>query len=626
MSIKVLAPDVVSKIAAGEVLDRPANLVKELVENSLDAGADMIEVEFDGGGRDVCVSDNGSGIAREELKLALERHATSKITESEDLYRLHSFGFRGEALASIAAVSQLTLTSRTRGATQGFRVHSEYGAVGEPTPVSAREGTEIRVRSLFENVPARLRFLKSEAAEHGQIKTALKAMALAHENAGFRARSRGELVYNWPKGQGFKARALQILQAKALYEGRSEGNGYEVEVLVSSPMETLNVNRGMWFFVQGRWVQDRSLTAAVMEAYRNLLMHGEYPSVVVRIRMPADEVDVNVHPTKAQVKFRDSQQVFRLTARAIREVLEKAPWLQGFSVPGSPSGVPVSGSGTGDGVSIGGSASGDVVNNLFGLHGAGGPMTPKELAALQGQEQFTQGFQAPEFERTQYPEKAFPLSQIREVLKNYTHSGFPVEPVLAFRWQDLQVIGQLNQTYIVAQNAQAMYLVDQHAAHERVVFERLMTTFQAGRIEVQNLLLPLVFDLTGEEVEALMTQKDSVEKMGLTIDRMGPESVAVNAIPTVVSESAVSEALQKLAHEIVTNGDSLAWEKIVADVFASMACHSVIRAGQSQSTEQMKSLLAQMDEFPLSSFCPHGRPVFIKRSFSEIEREFGRIV
>lgn len=608
MSIRVLKPDVVGKIAAGEVLERPANLIKELVENSLDAGADSIEVEFDSGGREVLVTDNGGGIPREELALALERHATSKISDSEDIYRLNSFGFRGEALASIAAVSQLSLTSRVRGSKQGFRLNSEYGLLGDATPVSAREGTEIRIRSLFENVPARLRFMKSEAAEHGQINTTLKAMALAHESVGFKARSRGELVFNWPKGQTFKERALQILQTKALYEGSGTLGDVKVEVLVSSPQETLNVNRGIWLFVQGRWIQDKSLNVAVMEAYRNLLMHGEYPSAVIRITMPPSEVDVNVHPTKAQVKFRDNQTMFRAVSRAVREVLEKSPWL--------------------------GPAAGHAV--------AGDSMSPEitgaELAAFHEPSQYTPSFSAPEFERTQYATKAFPLSQVREVLKAY--SSPPVgglgdgvsraesssQPVIAFRWADLQVIGQLNQTYIVAQSNAGLYLVDQHAAHERVVFERLMTSFQAGRIEIQQLLLPLVFDFTAEEVEALIQQREAIEKMGLSIERMGPESVAVQAIPTVVSESAVSEALQKLAHEIVTNGASLAWEKIVGDIFASMACHSVIRAGQSQSAEQMKSLLAQMDEYPLSSFCPHGRPVFIKRGFGEIEREFGRIV
>ncbi|HMN68412.1 MAG TPA: DNA mismatch repair endonuclease MutL [Bdellovibrionales bacterium] len=583
-TIRVLKPDVVDKIAAGEVLERPANLVKELVENSLDAGATEIEVEFDRGGRDVLVRDNGRGIERDQLALALERHATSKIQDSGDLYRLRSFGFRGEALAAIAAVSRLQLTSRPPSAAQGFRVTSDFGKVGDPMPISAREGTEIRVQELFDNVPARLRFMKSEAAEHGQIKTALKAMALAHEGVGFRARSHQELIFHWPAGQSFQDRATQILQVKTLYPGRGEHGGVEVEAMVSSPQDTLKVNRGMWFFVQGRWVQDRSMAAAVMEAYRNLLMHGEYPSVVVRVKLAPEEVDVNVHPTKAQVKFRDNQAVFRAVTRTVREVLERAPWLPAaLSASRAPE---------------------------FTF--------PVEEAAPE-----TLSFTAPEFERTQYSTKAFPLAEVRQAVVAYSA---PVPTPVKFAWADLQVIGQLNHTYIVAQGGDTMYLVDQHAAHERVVFERLMHSFRAGKIEVQNLLLPMVFDLSAEETEALVTHKDEVEKFGLNIERMGPESVAVQAIPMIVSEGAVNQALQRLAYEILDHGDSMVWEKVVGETFASMACHSVIRAGQSQSPEQMKALLAQMDEFPLSSFCPHGRPVYIRRAFTDIEREFGRIV
>jgi DNA mismatch repair protein MutL len=611
MSIQVLAPDVIDKIAAGEVLERPANLVKELIENSLDAGADLLEVEFDGGGRSVSVYDNGGGIAREEMPLALQRHATSKIKAADDIYDLHTFGFRGEALASVAAVSKLTLTSRARGSAEAFRLVSDYGKGGDTLPVSAREGTEVRIEGLFENVPARLRFMKSEAAENGQIKTALKALALGNESVAFRARSRGEMLFHWAGKQSFQDRALQVLQVKELFFGSGELGDMKAEVLVSSPQETMNVNRNMWFFVQGRWVQDRSLSAAVMEAYRNLLMHGEYPSVVVRLTLPPDEVDVNVHPTKAQVKFRDSQNVFRLVCRTIRSVLEKAPWLKVEMPLGTP------------------------------------------MAALEGKE--TQIFEADtsslkfdgaEFERTQYSTKAFPLSQVREAVEKYSASAsgtasasgaVSVRSAAAdadtvavashrFRWSDLQVIGQLNHTYILAQTSDGFYMVDQHAAHERIVFERLMNSFRSGKIEVQNLLLPMTFDFSAEEVEALHYYRENIERMGLSIERMGPESIAVQAIPSIVKESAVSEALQKLAYEIIDNGDSLAWEKVVGEIFASMACHSVIRAGQSQSFEQMKSLLAQMDEHPLSSFCPHGRPVFVKRTFFDIEREFGRIV
>ncbi len=593
--IRVLAPDVVDKIAAGEVLERPANLIKELIENSIDAGADTIEVEFDGGGREVSVYDNGKGIPAAQLALALQRHATSKISQSEDLYKLHTFGFRGEALSSIAAVSRMTMTSRTRNSPEAYRVASEFGKICEPAAVSAREGTEVRVHELFANVPARLRFLKSEAAEHGQIKTSLKALALANPGVSFRARSRGELLFHWGKEQPWIDRASQILGVKKLYECKGESGGLSVHVLMSSPMETMNVNRNMWFFVQGRWIQDRSLSAAVMEAYRNLLMHGGYPAVCVRLDIPPEEVDVNVHPTKAQVKFRDPQSVFRIVCRTIREALEKAPWL------------------------------------ATDLELA--PQVPKSSSAPEFlPDVSTLRFSEPELERTQYSTKSFPLSQLRDYSNSYSAPAVAASVSATasdsslFKWKDLHVVGQLNHTYILCQNAQAFYMVDQHAAHERVVFERLMEAFKNESIEVQNLLLPMVFDFSAEEVEALLKVKTSIDKMGLSIEQMGPESIAVQSIPSLVSESSVSEALQKLALELIENGDSFAFEKIVGDIFASMACHSVIRAGQSQSNEQMKALLAQMDDYPLSSFCPHGRPVYVKRGFAEIEREFGRIV
>jgi DNA mismatch repair protein MutL len=593
--IRILQPEVIDRIAAGEVLDRPANLVKELVENSIDAGATQIDIEFEAGGRRVMIADDGAGMSAADLQLAPLRHATSKIESSDDLFRLHSFGFRGEALASIAAVSRMSLTSRVRGSEQGYRLQSEFGVMNEPTPISAREGTEIRIEDLFTNVPARLKFLKSEPAEHGQIKTTIKALAMAHENVGFSVRCKGQLIFHWPKNQTFQERALAVLESDGLFAGeaeikngelraesrepRAENRTIRAEVLVSSPQETNNINRNMWFFVQGRWVQDRSLSAAVMEAHRNLLMHGEYPTVVVRLTLPADEVDVNVHPTKSQVKFRDSQSAFRAVSRAVRGVLETAPWLP------------------------------QVTAMLI---------EPPQFEAPQDSLKFSDVA----LDRTQYPKKSFPAQIEPLPVKNFA----PQETMPAFRWADLQVIGQLTQTYIVAQNQDALFLVDQHASHERVVFERLMESCKAGKIEIQNLLMPLVFDFTCDEAEALVKAKGQVEKLGLVIDRMGPESIAVQAIPTIVTESAVSTALKRLAHELSENMGEFAWERMLADIFASMACHSVVRAGQTLSNEEMKSLLVQMDQYPLSSFCPHGRPVFVKRRFSEIDREFGRIV
>ncbi len=581
MKIQVLASHVIDQIAAGEVLERPANLVKELVENSLDAQASQIDVTFEAGGRQLLVIDNGLGMTHEDLQLAIHRHATSKITHSEDLFKLNSFGFRGEALASVAAVSQLTLTARARGSDQGYRLQNHFGQAGSPAPLSALEGCEVRVTELFGNVPARLKFLKSDAAENGQIKNTLKALALAHESVGFSVRSKGELLFHWPAQQSFKARGQLVLENSELFEGVYECDGLRAEVLVSSPKNVGKLNRNMWFFVQNRWVQDRSLGAAVMEAYRNLLMHGEYPAAVVRLFLSPEDVDVNVHPAKSQVKFRDPQLAFRVTCRAVRAVLEKSPWLKQQE---------------------------DFVPAVR----AAAPATPTDSDNFK--------FEGREFERTQYATKSFAVAQVREVLE-------PVRGTLeVFRWGDLQVIGQLNHTYIVAQTAEALYLVDQHAAHERVVFERLMESFKNGNIEVQNLLMPLVFDFPREEIETLLAHREAISKLGVSLEQMGPESIAVQAIPVIVKEAAVSEALHKLAYEMANSIGELAWEKAVGDILASMACHSVVRAGQALSAGEMQSLLQQMDQYPLSSFCPHGRPVFSKRRLADIDREFGRIV
>ena len=605
MKIQILNPEVIDQIAAGEVLERPANLIKELVENSLDAGSDQIEIEFDHGGRDVLVTDNGAGMSEADLALSIARHATSKIRASDDLYTLKSFGFRGEALASLAAVSRLSITSREKGSDQACRLVSEFSQVQPISSIAAPVGTQVRVRELFGNVPARLSFLKSEAAENGQIRNVIKALALANENVEFRVRSKGELAFHFPK-QDLQARALAVLQVKNLFAGEASEGGMRVEVLLTSPNETFQTNRNLWLFAQGRWIQDRGMAAAVQEGYRNLLMHGEYPCVVARLTVPAEFIDVNVHPAKAQVKFLDSQKIFRLTRKAVRDVLEKAPWLSAEERRLTQAPPPLA------------------ANALFG--------ESNEASATQNL-----SFVAPEFSQTQYPEKVFPLAKVREIVQTYSASipepagstaSSPMSGTITksdFRWAQLQVIGQLHQTYIVAQSETQFYLIDQHAAHERIVFERLMETFRSKRLDVQTLLLPLAFDLEPEEVEALIAREGFLSQMGFAVERMGPSTVAVQTLPALITESAVQQTIVKLAHDLLHTNDDSALELKIGDIFASMACHSVVRAGQTLSLEQMSGLLQQMDEFTLSSFCPHGRPVYIQRRFTEIEREFGRI-
>jgi DNA mismatch repair protein MutL len=651
-----LSSDVVDQIAAGEVVERPSHLVKELVENAIDAGAHAIEIEYDQGGRRVRVTDDGAGIEPEDLPLALARHATSKISAANDLWSLSTFGFRGEALASIGAVSRLTLQSRRRDSGTAYRIVSEFGKLSPVDPVGANPGTTVLVEELFANIPARLKFMKSEAGENAQIKATLKALALANEGVEFRLRTKGKLDQIWSRAETFLERARQVMEAEKLYENRFSYNGYEARVVFASPHEVTGNARSILIFVQGRWVQDRSLQAAVIEAFRGLLMHGEYPIAVVRLEVPPDEVDVNIHPTKSQVKFRDSQQAFRAVNRGLREALEKAPWLEVQKASEPEAGAPgfaSARSGVREAVE---SYSESVARHA--PHGAGhssGHTSGKKLSvadlvrpyasgpvALQedpekAREAHTESaetlatapvhsvgrFEGPEFNTVVFRQKA-DFSTVREP-QAPTGEGARPQATGGY-WSRLQVLGQANLTYIVAQDADRLVLVDQHAAHERVGYERLMRAWMNGGIEVQPLLLPITVDLEPDGAEALVSVAHELEKLGVQVDQIGPQSVAIRSMPVAIKEAALAKALSELAREMVDRGGSFALERKISDLCATMACHSVVRAGQALSLDQMKSLLAQMDEFPLSSFCPHGRPVSVDYPFTKLERDFGRLV
>jgi len=619
MSIQILPPEVVDQIAAGEVVERPSHLVKELVENSIDAGATSVTVEFSEGGRFVKVKDNGKGIPPEQLPKALERFATSKISKSEDLWKLNTFGFRGEALASIAAVSKLNLTSRPPGAEKAHQLLSEFGKKTTVDPVGGSEGTTITIQELFNNVPARLKFLKSDAAEGTQIKTTLKALALAHHDVEFRVYEKNELVFFWPACKSRRDRVEQILDIKPMYEGRAERENVTAYAVFADPHQVAKTAKNVWLFAQNRWVQDRSMQAAVMEAYRNLLMHGEYPIAVVWVEVDPEYIDVNIHPTKSQVKFHNPSLAFRAVQAALRDTLEKAPW-----VPAAAK-MPI------------------------------GNPTPMAMAleSVQSVPQVQSSFAGQDFQVTQFQKKDFPLQMaaqqaelrkeaLEEIQKKDQENPFvrtvPAAPAPAAiapvststastgYWSSLEVLGQANLTYIICQHRDKLVFVDQHAAHERVVFERLMSAWRGGKMEVQEFLFPLAIDLTPDKVEALQNLFADLEKLGVYVEVLGPTTVGVKAAPTLIKESVLSSVLDKMATEALDLGGSFRMEKVVGDICATMACHSVVRAGQALSIEQMKNLLAEMDDFPLSSFCPHGRPVSVEYPYAKLEKDFGRIV
>lgn len=585
MQIHALSEDVINQIAAGEVVERPAHLVKELVENSLDAGATEITIDVAAGGRSVRVLDNGCGINSREVATALQRFTTSKIGAAEDLWALQTFGFRGEALASISAVSKLRMVSRTKGENKATAIESLFGQVSKPETVSGSIGTEVSVTDLFENVPARLKFLKSGASEAGAIKNAIKGLALAHPIVSFRLRIENELSFFYPAVKSRLQRVEQIFETKGLLTGVVEDGGSRVEAVFASPEVTMKTSKGMWFFAQNRWIQDRTLQASVMESFRTTLMHGEYPIAVVWTEVPTDEIDVNIHPTKSQVKFLHQSKLFRLVGGAIRPQLEKYQSAKKF-VPAedfSPA--------------------------------------PQSFPTFESQQTYYQVKTLPTIETV-----ASNTGSITSVIRSESETEQQASKVPRTKgpWSQLQIIGQSHLTYLITQSRDQLVIVDQHAAHERVLFETIMQGWKDGKMDRQDLLFPLSVDLGADKVEALLTIKQDFEKLGLKIEPLGPSTIGISSIPAMVKESSLPPILDRIATEMIELGGSFTFERKVSDLAATMACHSAIRAGQSLSVPEMASLLESMDEFSFSSFCPHGRPVSISKSLPDIEKEFGR--
>ncbi|MCE3011004.1 MAG: DNA mismatch repair endonuclease MutL [Proteobacteria bacterium] len=589
-----LNPSVVDQIAAGEVVERPAHLVKELVENSLDAGATKLRVTISNGARNIQVSDNGRGIRTEELELALERFATSKIRRTEDLWQLSSYGFRGEALASISAVSDLTLITRMKNSESAQSIRSQFGQKEKPHPVGGALGTTVIIENLFENLPARLKFMKSPASEVAQIKNVIKAFALSHPEVEFSMLVNSELILDFPVVKE-SVRAQMVLGLDELYAGEAERSGYKARAYFSSPHDVQKTSKNIWIFVQKRWVQDRGLQAAVMEAYRNLLMHGEYPSVAIELEVPPEQIDVNIHPTKSQVKFLDPSLAFRAVQGALRSALEQAPWLkkQSQEVVAQESG------------SV--SERNEVLPPLQNLSFDGGSL---------GGYQFKQ-------KRDFLAESTFSYASVSSVKPAL--ALMPGETPLQGYWSSLQPIGQVALTYLVAQSSNSMILIDQHAAHERVMFERLLKALTNGGLEIQDFLFPLAIDLSEDKCEVLLKHQESFSKLGILFEQLGPSTLGVKSSPVFIKDSALSQSLEIASQQLLEFGGSGKVEEVIKDACARMACHSSVRAGQAMTLPEIKSLLESMDEFPLSSFCPHGRPVSQEISFYQLDKDFGRL-
>lgn len=611
MSIIKLSQDVVNQISAGEVVERPAHLVKELIENSIDANSTIIHLEIASGGRFIRVSDNGVGISKDNLELALTRHATSKIIKTDDLWNLTTFGFRGEALASAAAVSYLTITSIKKDESvdqSAFQLESRFGQFSKINSANRNQGTEIKIESLFENVPARLKFLKSDAAEFSQIRSVVKAMALANPQTEFKLVNNGQLEFLFKIQSIQLERIKDVLEIKKMYQNTSHRNDYTATAFFASPHEVHRTSKNIWIFAQGRWVQDRGLQAAVTEAHRSLLMHGEYPICAVFLNCKPDQIDVNIHPTKSQVKFQDASLAFRAVQASFRDGLEQAPWIEKNQIH---------------------QINHTNVNSKF--------VAAQLTAQLESTNLINYTFNDQVLNQTIQNKKRFDSNQLEHLNAPSTLVKSTASTSAPAYWSSFDVIGQVNQTYIVCQKDDKMILVDQHAAHERVAFEKLMGRWKSRShdlsaqqsseqsSDVQIFLFPIAIDLSVEKIEALMTVQYEMQKIGIDFELMGPQVLGLKSSPSFIKDSVYPFVFEKMGQEIIDHGGSHRLDLVITDIFATMACHSVVRAGQSLSLVQMKQLLVDMDEFPMSSFCPHGRPVSIEYDFHEIEKKFGRI-
>ncbi len=600
--ISYLNKQVIDQIAAGEVVERPSHLVKELIENSVDAGATKIEVRFDDGGRNIVVQDNGAGISEGDLELALDRHSTSKISEYEDIWNLSSYGFRGEALASISAVSDFEIVSRRADSDTANKVQSRFGDKTRVLSTQAAVGTLVRVSQLFENTPVRIKFLKTPGYEHSLIKQVVKALALINYKVEFKVHDSQKLVFQIPAAKSLLERAQWLFGSDKVFSTKREIDGFEIEIVYMSPYDVEKNGKNIWIFAQNRWVQDKMIQSSIMEAFKNLLMLGEYPRVVLTINCPKDFVDINIHPTKSQVKFVDSQKVFKLVYSTLEKALSVGPWKT-------------------------------IASTNFAQ--AGEANRENEVWSSRSYSEAVLGsatqpsFKDSRLFSVQFQKKSFPLGDRTESTPWDLLANRPVDvhlPVVGDRyWRQYQVIGQIDLTYIVCQSADKMVLVDQHAAHERVLFEKLLAQFRAGTVTIQNLLIPISMDLDPVQIESLIRNQDQISKIGIQWEQTGPSSICILGVPMQIKENAVLKLLNQFINEAESVSMSYVFENRVKDFVATLACHSAIRAGQSLSLLEMETLLGEMDEFPLSSFCPHGRPVNLEFSFKYLEKEFGRI-
>jgi len=607
-SIRLLPDLLINQIAAGEVIERPASALKELMENSLDAGATEISVQLEGGGiKLLSVRDNGRGIAKEDLPLALMRHATSKIASLDDLQSVASMGFRGEALASMAAVAHLSLTSRTAHETHGWKVDALNGIVGEPAPASHVPGTTVEVRDLYFNTPARRKFLKTEATEFGWCEETFKRIALSRPDVAFKLQHNGKTIWQLPatppdltlpEEKKFRAGALNRISTilgeefgHAAVSVEREAAGLSLRGHAALPAYSRANRDAQYFFVNGRFVRDKVASHALRQAYQDILHHQRHPAFVLFLELPPHQVDVNVHPAKSEVRFRESQGVHQFIFHTLQEALATPANAQ------QPC------------------------------------MTEQQRPAPYPKQQYM-------------PLGAAEKEAAYRLWKAQTENPTPLSPPLSggmtpppltrggregFAFTDSNeehplgfALAQLAGTYILAQNTQGLIVVDMHAAHERIVYERLKASLDAEQIATQPLLIPASFHASALEVATVEEEQEALKALGFDIAPLSPNTLAVRAMPAMLKQSEAEAAAREVLAELGEFGATRVLTERRNELLATLACHGAVRANRILSITEMNALLREMERTERADQCNHGRPTWFQISMAELDAMFMR--
>lgn len=607
MKIRYLPETLINQIAAGEVIERPAAAVKEMVENALDAGATQIDIDLENGGKSrIVISDNGSGMDREELSAAVDRHATSKLP-GDDLLNIQHLGFRGEALASIAAVSRLTIQSRAEGADEAWEISVEGGKKNEPSPSAHPQGTKITIRDLFFATPARLKFMKTEKAEYLAVRDMVQRLAMAFPFTGFTLTHNGSTSLKFPVTLDPKARMSSVLGrefGENAIEIESEREGIRLSGFAGLPTLHRGTAQYQYLFINNRPVKDKLLTGCVRAAYADVLHRGRHPMLALFLSVPSTEVDVNVHPAKAEVRFQDPQMVRGLIITALKHAIHE----HGFETSSTVSTAAL---------------------GRFSSEGSNGPALPMRrhggsgYSAYPHAPAFPSGNLAEAQQQTYAPQMlsgfdTAPSAKMEVVPDELPQPEPEAHPLGAAR-------AQIHENYIVAQSEKGLILVDQHAAHERLVYERFKAQMAESGVEKQGLLSPEIIELTESEAACLLEAKDALGRCGLEIEPFGAGAIAVQSIPALLSGKAdIHKLIRDVSDELIENDNKSALEERINEILSRMACHGSIRSGRRMNVEEMNALLRQMEETPLSGQCNHGRPTYIELSLVEIEKLFGR--